>query len=54
VLDKGTYDYPGSDTINAQQIKPQTVVDAEFRLSNDMYTISNLTGGPNGAKVSYY
>lgn len=52
VLDKGTYDYAGSDTVNAQQIKPQTVVDAEFRLSDDMYTLSNMMGGPNGSRVS--
>ena len=52
MLDKGTYDYAGSDTINAQQVKPQVVAEAEVRLSNDMYTLSNMSGGPNGAKVS--
>ncbi|KAK4448740.1 hypothetical protein QBC34DRAFT_406655 [Podospora aff. communis PSN243] len=52
VLDQGTYDYAGSDTINAQQLKPQTVYDAEFRLSDDMYNISNITSGPNEKKLS--
>ena len=52
VLDKGTYDYPGSDGTDAQQVKPQTVVDAEFRLSDDMITLGNIGAGPNGTKVS--
>lgn len=52
MLDQGTYDYAGSDTINAQQLKPQTVFDAEFRLSDDMYNISNITSGPNEKKLS--
>lgn len=51
LLDKGTYEYTGSDTIDAQQIKPQTVAEAEFRLSDDMYPLSNLMGGPNGSKA---
>ncbi|KAK4101308.1 hypothetical protein N658DRAFT_559119 [Parathielavia hyrcaniae] len=52
VLDKGTYDYVGSDGIDAQQLKPQTVVDAEFRLSNDLMTLGNIAAGPNGSKLS--
>ncbi|KAF2836936.1 hypothetical protein M501DRAFT_209220 [Patellaria atrata CBS 101060] len=52
VLDKGTYDYAGSDSINAQQLKPQVVTEAEFRLSNDMYSLSNMVSGPNGVKFT--
>ncbi|KAK4120675.1 hypothetical protein N657DRAFT_701401 [Parathielavia appendiculata] len=52
VLDKGTYDYVGSDGIDAQQVEPQTVVDAEFRLSNDLMTLGNISAGPSGSKLS--
>ncbi|KAF2855381.1 hypothetical protein T440DRAFT_504053 [Plenodomus tracheiphilus IPT5] len=52
LLEKGNYDYKGSDTIDAQQVKPQTVVDAEFRLADDMYNISRTIAGPNAMKVS--
>ncbi|KAF3913691.1 hypothetical protein AA313_de0202156 [Arthrobotrys entomopaga] len=52
LLEKGNYQYGGSDTINAQQLKPPAVVEAEFRLSNDMYDISSLVGGANGSKLS--
>lgn len=52
LLEKANYDYKGSDTIDAQQVKPQTVVDAEFHLTNDMYNISRMVAGPNGMKVS--
>ena len=51
ILDKGTYDYDGSDTINAQQVKPQSVIDAEFRLADDMITLGNVASGPNGSRV---
>ncbi|KAK5652704.1 hypothetical protein OQA88_10298 [Cercophora sp. LCS_1] len=51
-LDKGTYDYEGSDTINAQQVKPQSVIDAEFRLGDDMITLGNVASGPNGSRLS--
>lgn len=51
VLDKGTFDYIGSDGIDSQQVKPQTVADAEFRLSNDLLTLGNISAGPNGSKV---
>lgn len=48
------YVYEGSDTVNAQQVKPPHVQEAEFRLSNDMFDIANIVGGPNGAKVQPY
>lgn len=51
VLDKGTYDYAGSDTINAQQLKPQVVQEAEYRLANDLYGLGKTIGGPSGSKV---
>ena len=36
LLEKRNYDYAGSDTIGAQQTKPQTLIDAEFRLTDDI------------------
>ncbi|KAK4096994.1 hypothetical protein N658DRAFT_527387 [Parathielavia hyrcaniae] len=52
LLSQGNYEYVGSDTINAQQVKPPAVAEAEFRLADDMYDISNLVGGANGRKLS--
>lgn len=51
LLEQGNYDYVDSDRLNAQQIKPPPVVEAEFRLADDMFSVSNLVGGPNGGKV---
>jgi hypothetical protein len=51
LLEQGNYQYAGSDTINAQQVKPPAVAEAEFRLADDMYDLSNLVGGANGTKV---
>ncbi|KAJ7687993.1 hypothetical protein B0H14DRAFT_2653519, partial [Mycena olivaceomarginata] len=51
ILDIGTYAYEGSDGHNAQQVKPQSVVEAEFRLSDDLFSLGEITGGHNGAKV---
>lgn len=39
VLDMGTYAYKGSDGQEAQQTKPQSIAEAEFRLSDEMYDI---------------
>ncbi|CUS11176.1 unnamed protein product [Tuber aestivum] len=50
VLEKGTYDYEGSDGKDAMQRKPETVVDAEFRLSDDVYSLSHLVSVPKGPK----
>ncbi|RGP79771.1 cytochrome p450 [Fusarium longipes] len=52
LLDQGSYDYKGSDSPNAQQIKPLSVIEAEFQLSDDLYDMGNLVGGPNGSKLS--
>lgn len=51
LLEQGNYDYVDSDSLNAQQIKPPAVMEAEFRLTDDMFSISNIVGGPNGGKV---
>ncbi|OQE40114.1 hypothetical protein PENCOP_c006G08050 [Penicillium coprophilum] len=50
--DKGTYFYEGSDGQDAQQLKPQTITEAEFQLADDMLPLSHIIGGPNGQKVS--
>lgn len=52
LLEQGNYQYEGSDTINAQQIKPPSVAETEFRLADGMLNLSNLVGGPNGSKLS--
>ncbi|KAK2593057.1 hypothetical protein QQS21_009265 [Conoideocrella luteorostrata] len=52
LLEMGNYFYEGSDGINAQQVKPPAVAEAEFRLANGMLNLSNLVGGPNGSKLS--
>lgn len=52
ILEQGTYAYKGSDGIDAQEIKPEAVSEAEFRLSDDMYPVGRLTAGPNGEKLS--
>ena len=39
ILDIGNYAYKGSGGTDAQQVKPQTVVEAEFRLSDDLYNL---------------
>ncbi|RLL96539.1 hypothetical protein CFD26_103539 [Aspergillus turcosus] len=48
----GDYYYDKSGTINVQQIKPPAVAEAEFRLADDMFSLSNLVGGPNGSKLT--
>ncbi|KAE9382113.1 hypothetical protein N431DRAFT_320993, partial [Stipitochalara longipes BDJ] len=52
LLEQGNYQYDGSNTIDAQQVKPPAVAEAEFRLTNDMFDISNMVGGPNGNKLA--
>ncbi len=52
LLEQGNFNYIGSDSLNAQQLKPPPVIDAEFRLADDMFSISNLVGGPSGGHVS--
>lgn len=52
LLDMGNYRYDGSDTLNAQQMKPPSVAEAEFRLVDRMLNLSNLVGGPNENKLS--
>ena len=51
LLEQGNFDYAGSDSLNAQQIKPPPVIDAEFRLANDMFALSNIFGGASGGQV---
>ncbi|KAF7173669.1 hypothetical protein CNMCM6106_007710 [Aspergillus hiratsukae] len=52
LLDMGDLYYDKSGAINAQQIKPPAVAEAEFRLADDMFSLSNLVGGPNGSKLT--
>ncbi|KAG8914947.1 hypothetical protein FRC00_009358 [Tulasnella sp. 408] len=51
ILDMGNYSYKESTGLEAQVTKPQAVVEAEFRLSDDLYSLGNITGGPNGEKT---
>lgn len=52
MLQKDDYHYIGSDGPYAQQVKPPSVAEAEFRLTDGMLSLSNLVGGPNGKKLS--
>jgi hypothetical protein len=52
LLEMGNYHYDGSDKLNAQQLKPPSVAEAEFRLADGMLNLSGLVGGPNGSKLS--
>ncbi|KAH6874038.1 hypothetical protein B0T10DRAFT_415823 [Thelonectria olida] len=52
LLEMGNYNYNGSGGVNAQQVKPPAVAEAEFRLADGMLNLSNLVGGPNGNKLS--
>ncbi|KAG9041050.1 hypothetical protein FS837_012795 [Tulasnella sp. UAMH 9824] len=52
ILDMGNYSYKESTGLEAQVTKPQAVVEAEFRLSDDLFSLGQITGGPNGEKLS--
>src|SRR4051812_6557719 len=51
VLDPDVYAYPVDDAY-AQITKPQPIVEAEFRLTNDLFDPAQVTGGPNGRKLT--
>jgi hypothetical protein len=51
VLDEGTYAYDATDTYSLLT-KPATVLEEEFRLSDDLYDVGQIVGGPNGRKLS--
>lgn len=42
LVDMETYKYKYSKGINAQQTKPQTVAEAEFRLSEDLFNLGTI------------
>ncbi|KAF5569462.1 hypothetical protein FPHYL_1990 [Fusarium phyllophilum] len=44
--------YDGSDSDSTQMMKPSSVAEAEFRLTDGMLELSNIVGGPNGSKLS--
>ncbi|KAK3368777.1 hypothetical protein B0H63DRAFT_565407 [Podospora didyma] len=52
LLKMGDYHYDESDSPNALQLKPPSVAEAEFRLVDGMFNLSNLVGGPNGSKMA--
>ncbi|KAG9041049.1 hypothetical protein FS837_012794 [Tulasnella sp. UAMH 9824] len=51
ILDMGSYAYKESTGLEAQVTKPQAVVEAEFRLSDDLFPLGQITGGPKGDKI---
>ena len=51
VLNEATYGFD-TDTNYANLIKPQSVIEEEFRLSDDLFGLWQLTGGPSGEKLS--
>jgi hypothetical protein len=50
-LNPADYTY-NTDNHNSVVNKPQAVAEAEFRLADDLFDISQLTAGPNGEKLS--
>ena len=51
VLDETSFSYE-VDSHNALLTKPEAVLEQEFRLSDDLYDVSQILGGPNGKKLS--
>lgn len=51
VLDPATYTYP-IDNEYSVLTKPQIVVEEEFRLTDDLYDLAGVVGGPNGDTLS--
>lgn len=51
VLDINSYKYDVTSPYSVLA-KPQLVTEAEFRLSDDLFDIAQITGGPNGRKFS--
>jgi len=56
VLDESAYRF-NTDSIFANMTKPQPVVEAEFRLTDNLFDVDgskerHITGGPNGKKLS--
>lgn len=51
VLSETTYAYE-TDSIYSMLTRPQTVFEEEFRLVDDLFDVSTVTGGPNGSKLS--
>ncbi|KAF5725083.1 hypothetical protein FMUND_177 [Fusarium mundagurra] len=51
-LHRSELHYDGSDSDSTQMLKPSSVAEAEFRLTDGMLELSNIVGGPNGSKLS--
>ncbi|TGK78317.1 hypothetical protein EHQ24_17330 [Leptospira noumeaensis] len=51
VLNEDTYAYK-NDAIYSILTKPQPVIEQEFRLSDDLFDVSQISAGPNGSKLS--
>jgi hypothetical protein len=51
VLNKDLYAYD-TRSIYAEETKPQPVVEEEFRLTDDLFDVGNISGGPSGKKLS--
>ncbi|KAF7299383.1 ZnMc domain-containing protein [Mycena indigotica] len=52
-LDQNSYAWNTADAgINGQFVKPTVVNEAEFRLADQLYDLSDVVGGPNGTNLS--
>lgn len=51
VLDETVFAYPVT-SVYSELVKPQPVLEEEFRLSDAMLDVAQIVGGPNGSRVS--
>ncbi|KAF4500753.1 hypothetical protein FAGAP_3035 [Fusarium agapanthi] len=51
-LQRSELHYDGSDSDSPQMMKPSSVAEAEFRLTDGMLELSNIVGASNGSKLS--
>lgn len=51
VLNSSLYTYE-TNSIFSNLEKPQPVIEEEFRLSDDLFDVGHISGGPNGSKLS--
>ncbi|KAG9046714.1 hypothetical protein FS837_003823, partial [Tulasnella sp. UAMH 9824] len=51
ILDMGSDAYKESAELETKVTKPQALMETDFRLSDDLFPFSQVTGGPTGDKL---